>query len=156
MQLTLIREPSPLETPVLNPEITLRPLLETDSDALAQLYIYAYGTDVFASLQAAQREIYETFRGDFGQLIPGANLVAIQGDEPVGCVLTVKNPPWEDVENLVFVIDLFVHPKHRGKGIGHALLASSLNACPSGKQVGLRVDSENHPAVTLYRKMGFR
>lgn len=56
MQLTLIREPSPLETPVLNPEITLRPVLETDSDALAQLYIDAYGTDVFASLQVGKEK----------------------------------------------------------------------------------------------------
>ncbi|MDO5060464.1 MAG: N-acetyltransferase [Actinomycetaceae bacterium] len=140
---------------MLNPQITLRPLLETDSDALAQLYVDAYGSDVFASLEAAQREIYETFQSDYGKLIPAATLVATQADELIGCILTVSSPPWEDVSHLVFVIDLFVHPKYRGKGIGHALLASSLNACPTGKQVGLRVSSENHSAVALYRKMGF-
>jgi len=51
-----------------------------------------------------------------------------------------------------------VVPDHRGLGLGRALMLSSLIGFRSAglKRVYLEVTAENHPAVQLYRSIGFR
>ena len=64
-------------------------------------------------------------------------------------------PPWDDVAEQIFVIDLFVHPDHRGEGIGRTLLSTALERVPYDRIIGLRVESENSAAIALYTSIGF-
>lgn len=55
-------------------------------------------------------------------------------------------------------LHMSVHPDHRRKGIGTALLNSLLEWArqnPVVEKVALGVFAENHPAVALYQKAGF-
>ena len=47
---------------------------------------------------------------------------------------------------------------HRGKGLGTKLLTKALEHCPQShiKKVELVVYEKNYPALSLYRKLGFR
>lgn len=56
------------------------------------------------------------------------------------------------------VQNIGVIPEHRGRGLGRALLLQSLRGFRSAglARVYLEVTSSNHPAVELYRSLGFR
>ena len=62
---------------------------------------------------------------------------------------------WEGEPILTFVV---VHPDVKRQGLGSFLLASSGNALVSAgfALLDLFVTEENEPAVSLYRKLGFR
>ena len=50
-----------------------------------------------------------------------------------------------------------VAEEERGKGYGKAIVRAALNfAAEAGKRIELDVDSENPPALVLYRKFGFQ
>lgn len=54
--------------------------------------------------------------------------------------------------------DLAVHPTHRRRGLGRALVAAALRELHSGgaRAVSLRVESDNAPAIALFRQLGFK
>ncbi len=56
------------------------------------------------------------------------------------------------------VQNIGVVPEHRGRGLGRALLLQSLRGFRDAglNRVYLEVTSSNHPAVELYRSLGFR
>ena len=66
----------------------------------------------------------------------------------------LSSPPWDDVEGLTFIVYLFVAPDKRGRGIGYALVGAAL-AAVGGREVGLRVESENAAARKIYERHGF-
>ena len=56
------------------------------------------------------------------------------------------------------VVIVAISPPHQGRGLGRALLASTL---ASAWEVGIRtvdltVTEQNRPAVALYRRLGFK
>ena len=61
-------------------------------------------------------------------------------------------------QNFGAIQNLGVIPKHRGTGMGTALLKQSLNgfAAAGIKQVGLEVTAHNEGAINLYERLGFR
>ena len=56
------------------------------------------------------------------------------------------------------VISIAVAPEHRRKGVGTALMIGGMNALRSRgcSEVYLEVRVGNEPAISLYRKLGFR
>ncbi len=54
------------------------------------------------------------------------------------------------------IIDIALLPRHRGCGLGAAILRDlQAEAAHAGKPVGIHVEKEN-PAMSLYKRLGFR
>ena len=80
--------------------------------------------------------------------------LAESGDELVGCVLT-----WAPHPSGGWVKDLAVHPDHRRRGLGEALLHHAARAYRAAGMsgVGLKVDDDNPTgAPRLYERLGYR
>ncbi|MGO0575874.1 N-acetyltransferase family protein [Ornithinimicrobium panacihumi] len=166
MQLTLIRPAGTPAPPGAEPGIApaddeahavpmVRPILERDLEAVGRLYHRASPDGEVGDLQEAVDDIRASWAGDYGSWLPGASLLAEVRDEPVAAVLTVDSPPWDDVADLVFIIDLFTHPDHRGRGLASLLVELAVAAVDPARDIGLRVESDNAPAVAIYRRLGF-
>ncbi|WP_237201056.1 GNAT family N-acetyltransferase [Rothia nasimurium] len=123
---------------------------------LAQLYFDSYPQGTVEDVAEAEADVAAALRGEYGTFLPQANLVYEVDGRIVGCVMTVDSPPWDDVSDMLFIIDLFVHPEARGTGVGRALMQAALATLPVRRPVGLRVESDNEPAYALYRSLGFR
>ncbi len=84
-------------------------------------------------------------------------LLAFHGDKLVGvCDITPK----EKIESHIGVFGLTVHKEWRGKGIGLLLMQTTLNEAKKNlvgiQIITLGVFANNHVAVHLYKKMGFK
>ena len=123
-------------------------------ERIGRLYFRSYPDGVAGTCEEAVADVEATSAGDYGTWVPEACLVAEEGGEPVGAILVTDNPPWDDVEGLTFIIDLFVAPGKRGRGIGGALVDAAL-AAVGDREVGLRVESENAAARRIYERHGF-
>ncbi len=74
------------------------------------------------------------------------------GDEVIGYIF------YQTIVQEMHILNLAVHPSHRSGGVGTLLLRHSLNqAQQSGlaRYAYLEVRDNNHPAILLYRKLGF-
>ena len=78
-------------------------------------------------------------------------LVAMEDDQVAGYVGSQTVMDWSDMMNVA------VHPDHRRKGIGEALVTALETALrENGSQcLTLEVRDSNVPAITLYEKLGF-
>ena len=86
-------------------------------------------------------------------MLPSANcVVAVDGKEMVGFILSEENPP------LAHVITLDVVATHRRHGIGSALLAESERnlAFRGVRHVLLETSVENEAAVAFWQRHGYR
>jgi GNAT superfamily N-acetyltransferase len=134
----------------------VRPISETDLPALADLYVQAYhlGPD---ALGIAVAEMESAFDGTWGTLWIDASPVAWLGTEPVAVVLTVRRPTMKDAPDCPWLIEVFTHPRHRRAALARTLLGAAGTVIAGGGEdrVGLTVDDDNVPALTLYRSLGF-
>jgi ribosomal protein S18 acetylase RimI-like enzyme len=97
-------------------------------------------------------------REAFGPRPTIALLVAELDDKAVGCL--VHQPTfstWRGANGL-FVVDLFVKPEQRGRGIGLDLLREGARLARQGgaRFVRLDVELENEGALRFYDRLGFR
>jgi len=65
---------------------------------------------------------------------------------------------WVKLYNNSFIMrNVFVDPEYRNKGIGTQMVQDMLNHLkPKGKDIFLYVDPLNTPAVSVYKKLGFK
>lgn len=148
----------PREPPPVIDGVEVRSPARSDIPLLGALYFSAYEPGVAgADVAEATADIEASFDGDYGELWPEASAVAIRHDQIVGAVLTVKEAPWDDTPKGPFIIELFVDREHRRQGIARLLISRCLDALhrAGAASVGLRVVSDNEPALRLYRSMGF-
>ena len=162
------------------PEPLPRLLRTDDLNPLAWLYLIIYPSRIGSGKYSeVLSEIAATFEGDYGVLRPGASLVAEAGGRPAGAVLTVERSIWDEGLEGPFIIDLFVDPQLRSRGIGRALMTGVMLACRNAGDAqlslrvgeGLSVELEQRvagPAVPagregtsdaahlLYESLGFR
>lgn len=149
---------APREPPPVIEGVEVRAPARSDIPLLGALYFSAYEPGIAgADVAEATADIEASFDGDYGELWPEASAVAIRHDQIVGAVLTVKEAPWDDTPKGPFIIELFVDREHRRRGIGRLLIRRCLGALrqAGAASVGLRVVSDNEPALRLYRSMGF-
>jgi len=71
---------------------------------------------------------------------------------------TKEGSLWVKLYNNTFVIrNVFVSPDHRNKGVGTKMVQDILSHLkPKGKDIFLYVDPLNTPAVSVYKKLGFK
>lgn len=151
-----------IPSPVLNaiPEdVSLRRIIAADRDDLAVLYFVSYPPDIGAAdLRDSIAEIDMTFAGDFGELRLDASQIAFVSDNPAGAILVTSRSIWDADLLGPFVIDLFVDPRFRGRGVGKALITTAIAACQrrSDRAISLRVGEGTSPAANvLYSRLGF-
>ena len=91
---------------------------------------------------------------------PGQVTVAVDAGELVGYVMfqSEVKPPLEIDHKLSYVMDLYVRPSQRRRGVAKQLLRSCLDRVRSKgvTYVQLRVWHMNKGAIALYRQFGFR
>lgn len=150
----------PLPGPVDVPGVTFRPQTIDDVDALGSLYWDSYPKGAAAvDLEDATEEMEGVFEGEYGKPLEAASLVAVEADgRLIGCIQTVTEAPWEGVPRGPFVVELFVHPEHRRRGLGSVLLLAAARGCAESgwEQIALNVQEETSAeAIYLYRKLGF-
>ena len=124
------------------PEPLPRLLRTDDLNPLAWLYLIIYPSRIGSGKYSeVLSEIAATFEGDYGVLCPGASLVAEAGGRLAGAVLTVERSIWDEGLEGPFIIDLFVDPQLRSRGIGRALMTGVMLACRNAgdAQLSLRV-----------------
>jgi GNAT superfamily N-acetyltransferase len=91
-----------------------------------------------------------------GPLVPEASWQVNNGDGPCGAILVVSRPPSLAGVGQAWVVDVFVHPRHQGRGLGGLLLRRALaGAAAAGHaRLGLVVSNGN-PARAAYDAVGF-
>ena len=150
----------PLPSHAVPDGVVLRPQAPDDIGALGRLYWNAYPRGVAAvSIEDAVEEMEAVFDQEYGIPIEEASLVAVDADGSlVGCVQVVTDAPWEGMPEGPFIIELFVHPDHRGRGLGRALLDAASRACVElgHSKVSLKsLPGESPEAYGLYLDLGF-
>jgi GNAT superfamily N-acetyltransferase len=133
--------------------LDVRPISQADVAALARLYARAYELGTGDAID----EMESAFDGTWGTLWPEASPVAWIGGRPVAVVQTVHRPAMEDAPDCPWLIEVFVDPDYRRAALARSLLvrACAVVADAGEQHIGLTVDTDNHPAVTLYRSLGF-
>lgn len=150
----LIAQPSPSVDVRLVDGALVRPLNSADINAVADAYRRAYvGSPHAMTAAEADEEIVATWSGEYGPLLETASFGVWLEDELVGAILTVLDPPWDDVPPGPFILDLFVSPPHRRIGLGRALVQTVQNTLPA--PIALRVDDTAPQARALYLSLGF-
>lgn len=102
-------------------------------------------------------DIAASFAGAYGTLFDAASLGAFVDGRLAAVVLTVRRPVWPDKPDGPFVIELFTSPERRRSHLAANLLHQVLTVAAAAGEttVGLRVRSDNTPALALYRSQGF-
>ena len=133
------------------PVLSIRPALPGDT-ALLKTLIHE-----FAQFEHDQARITEEelLRDGFGSQPKFRALIAEWDAQPAGyavffdCYSTFRGPG-------LFLEDIYIRPKYRGKSIGKALLARIATiACEAGCfGVVFNVMNWNRPAIDFYKKLG--
>lgn len=141
-------------------DIRFGALCSDEAAELARLYLEAaHPPGAPTDLATAQKEVADTFAGAFGQLLPDASTTAYDHGTMIGSIQVVERSPWDPDLVAPFIIDFFVAPTHRGRGIGRALLARAAQVClDAGQQhLALRIgDGTSGAAHHLYNAVGMR
>lgn len=90
-----------------------------------------------------------------GPLVPEASWQVEDADGPCGAILIVDRTR-ADGSRVAWVVDVFVHPRHQGRGLGRVLLQRGV---AGGKAAGHHtlglVVSDGNPARAAYDAVGF-
>jgi ribosomal protein S18 acetylase RimI-like enzyme len=148
-----------LPSPPSIDRISLRPLRATDLSAAAAVHERAYRDQFDRYLffedsdprRDAERAVGSLIEGRWGEFLPGASRLAESADRPVGSTIVVRS------EERALIADVAVDPAVQGRGIGRAILLSTLTALRARQEpvIALAVTEENLRAVRLYEGFGF-
>ena len=141
-------------------DIRTRPQTAEDLPDLARLWLASYPASITAdeTFESAVADLAASQAGEYGPFLAAASPVAVTGDEAiVAAIQTVARASWDDTPNCPFIVELFVSPLHRGRGLGRLLLLEALSEVSRDgyTRAALRVDSGNAAALALYRGAGF-
>lgn len=139
-------------------EITIRPSEKTDIDAIFDIYEneVLHGMSTFDENPPSREDLLEKRAVIRRQGFP--HLVAELDGKAIAysyiSLYRQRSAYANTVENAIYV-----HPLHRGTGVGFKLMTVILQEC---QKLGLKNiiavigDSENHGSIKLHKKLGFR
>lgn len=133
-------------------------LIEAQTAEIGALYWGSYPAGEAGACEAESvADIAASFAGAYGTLLDAASLGAFVDGRLAAVVLTVRRLIWPDTPDGPFVIELFTSPERRRSHLAANLLQHVLIAAAAAGEttVGLRVRSDNTPALALYRSQGF-
>ena len=137
--------------------LSLRPFVDTDLPFLVQVYASTRTQELAhvpwtESQKAAFLDMqFQAQHAHYQKHYPTAHwLVIAREDDSIGRLYLDR---WAREHRL---IDIALLPEHRGQGYGMALLQDLIDeAAAAGKPLSIHVE-KNNPAMTLYRRLGFR
>ena len=132
--------------------VELRPFARDDLQVAVRLARELYGLDTDAPVEPV-RDSFEAFVSD-----PDATpFLALAGGEPAGFIAHRLRRRLNHATYEGWISDLFVRERHRGRGIGRALLAAAIAEwrLRGGHQMELEVSYERVAARALYESAGF-
>lgn len=142
--------------------IALRPMTSTDFPAYLDYFIADYSVELSNSYDLGVADAEERARREIssdlpdGALTVGQSLYCIEAVPGItaGYLWLRKNVP----DNTAFVMDFYILPEERGKGLGRAALskAEQMLAAENIHELRLRVASGNDVALNLYGRSGFQ
>ena len=112
---------------------------------------------LFNSSDRGQRVefVMSLFKGKFGEIIPGSSIILSLNRQIAGSVITTHQQTFTDVKTAL-ILDFFVTPEFRGKGLGRTLLINSLILLRNlGYERCILWVSESNPVRRLYENIGF-
>ena len=147
---------------VLPAGIDMRHPRPEDQAAASELAFRNYMGTADAEMVSTSREqasnmMRAIFGSEYARFSPETSFLAEDGEgRLVGSVL-VGDMTREPEQSIFWILDISAAPEWRGKGLGKALLAASLNAAKGSgfSSIGLAVTIGNEPAHNLYRSYGF-
>lgn len=152
-------ESGPVSIP---PGIRMRHPRPEDEPAVAAMAYRNYtGTPdadmVSSSLEQAQYMIRAMFGGAYSRFLPGCSFLAEEESGALVASCLVGDVSREEGERVAWILDISLAEEWRGKGLGRAMLMSSLNAGKEAgfERAGLIVTIGNDRARALYRSLGF-
>jgi L-amino acid N-acyltransferase YncA len=136
--------------------MTIRPASTTDADAMWRIFqaVVATGTSYAFAADTCREDALAYFIG------PGiASWVAEDEGRVVGMYKLIPNRRGMALASHVANASFMVEPGHTGRGIGKALGLHCLHEARRAGYLAMQfnaVVSTNTPAVTLWRKLGFK
>ncbi|CAM4118925.1 GNAT family N-acetyltransferase [Roseateles saccharophilus] len=141
-------------------ELSIRPMLEPDLlayKALRDSMLAAHPEAFTSDAETESQRDLASYRSRLTSNTTLFTLVALDGGRLIGA-LTCEREPRRKVQHIAHLVGMMVGDSHRGRGIGRALLADTLerlHATPGLAQVTLSVTATNQTAVGLYESQGF-
>lgn len=140
-------------------QFTIRPAAAEDAEGVGEMarefveYLWALGDDSEPKFDAA---VY--LRDGFGDNPAFAGLVAERGRELLGYLLYHPGYDVDYATRTLYVVDLYVREKWRGRGVGRALMGRAAELCRGlgGTQLFWAVYAPNKPALRFYERIGAR
>jgi len=148
------------------PEYAIEPWQPQHAGEVAQSIFEAFSdaTDAlwdprFRTLNGARKVVGLLTNDLMGKFLPSCTMLALKDGIPVGFCFLVQ----DDVTSGNIPL-IGVRPSEAGKGLGNLLLQAAINQCIddmlAGKNTILKIsttmDTDNIPAIKMYRRMGFR
>ncbi len=153
-------QPQPIRLPA---GITLRhPTLNDEAAITAMAYRNYQGTPdgemVSSSRAQADALMQPIFANEYATLDLDCSFVAEDAVGSLICSNLLGDESKAEADRLAWVLDISAAPEWRGKGLGRALFASSLDAAKAKgyHRLGLMVTIGNYGAQTLYRSFGLK
>lgn len=139
--------------------LTIRNLTAEDADAVIAMnaefvaYLAAMG-DPDSQQQHFTKEKY--LADGFGPQPAFAGYIAEDETGPLGYLLYCSGYNVDVAQRLFFILDLWVRPNARRKGVGKALMARCAADCRAwgGQRLEWNVYRPNKPAFDFYRSLG--
>lgn len=134
------------------PCLNLRPAQRADLSALLKLEAVCFDTD-----RLSRRSLLWFTRPTHDVEHPHLFIVAEDVSVVGYALLLWRRRAGEKTPNTARLYSLAVSPAHTGQGIARALLRHlfTMAADRGISRIRLEVDPENHPAMALYRRLGF-
>jgi ribosomal protein S18 acetylase RimI-like enzyme len=137
--------------------LAFRPITDADLPFLAEVYASTRTEELAVTpwTDAQKAEFLDMqFRAQhahYQRHYPQADwLVTMRGGEDIGRLYIDRWPTQHGIIDIAFL------PKHRGHGLGSALLHDLMDeAATAGKGITIHVEKYN-PAMRLYRRLGFK
>ncbi len=136
--------------------VEIRPLIEASNDEIYECYYETFmtsGDSRFLDQTDEQRRgNFEVFFDRSSPFEEDASILLYYGEQIVGFIIIIF------IDEGGFVNGIGIHPDFRRRGLGRALMLSSMKrAAKNGmKTMILEVDVDNYRAMGLYQSVGFK
>ncbi|MEO6125644.1 MAG: GNAT family N-acetyltransferase [Ilumatobacteraceae bacterium] len=137
--------------------LSMRSIVETDLDAIAQLMLDAYEGTIDSegeTIVEAREEVGGWFDSDWPDAVCShVSTIASDRDGTVQCAVLVS--PWESNEVLIGYV--ITSPEAKGRGLGRALVERTLELLPAHAITTVRaaITVGNSPSERLFDRAGF-
>ena len=134
--------------------VIVREMKESDRGSVTEMMRVFYSSDAVHTDGST-----EIFEADFDECVsesPFLSGFVLEYDgKTVGYAMTAHSFSTEFGKRCVWIEDLYIKDAYRGKGFGSAFFDYIETRCHGGL-FRLEAEAENHNAVSLYKKRGFR